>query len=43
MVPVKVARAAGPGSRGKPQDKFQVLAVDAEGVSVRERSVFIVR
>ena len=43
MVPVKLRVQPGQAAAGSHKIEFQVLAVDAQGVSVRERSVFIVR
>ena len=43
MVPVRLRVQPGQAAAGSHKIEFQVLAVDAQGVSVRERSVFIVR
>ncbi len=43
MVPVRLRVQPGQAAAGSHKIEFQVLAVDARGVSVRERSVFIVR
>jgi polyferredoxin len=43
MVPVKLRVQPGQAAVGTHKIEFQVRALDAEGVEVRERSVFIVR
>jgi cytochrome c oxidase accessory protein FixG len=43
MVPVKLRVQPGQTAAGTHRIEFQVRALDAEGVEVRERSVFIVR